>query len=70
MVEQRIIVEMIQASDTYSNWVSSNPIINSGRIVYDSTNKKMKIGDGVTPWKDLPYICNIDDLSVIDGGTY
>lgn len=65
MANNIIEVEMIQASDTYTNWVSSNPILKQGRISYDTTNKKIKIGDGITSWVNLPYI---DD--VIDGGTY
>jgi hypothetical protein len=62
MQEKKIRVDMIQANDTYANWVSSNPIFELGRISYDSTNKKMKIGDGVTPWSELPYISDFDDI--------
>lgn len=62
MQEKNIRVNMIQANDTYQNWVSSNPIFELGRISYDSTNNKMKIGDGVTPWNDLPYISDSKDI--------
>lgn len=49
-------------SDTESNWNSKNPILLQGEIGYDTTNKKFKIGDGDTKWKDLNYAANITDL--------
>lgn len=41
--------------DTESNWTSVNPVLLEGEIGYDTTNKKFKIGDGVTAWADLAY---------------
>lgn len=41
--------------DTASNWSSANPILAKNEVGYDETNKKFKIGDGVTPWNSLPY---------------
>lgn len=41
---------------TAARWAEVNPILEQGEpgFVYDSN--KLKIGDGVTPWNDLPYI--------------
>lgn len=41
---------------TAARWASVNPILEQGEpgFVYDSN--RLKIGDGVTPWNDLPYI--------------
>lgn len=41
---------------TAARWAEVNPILEQGEpgFVYDSN--LLKIGDGVTPWNDLPYI--------------
>lgn len=41
---------------TAARWTEVNPILEQGEpgFVYDSN--LLKIGDGVTPWNDLPYI--------------
>lgn len=41
---------------TSGRWSTVNPILANGEpgFVYDTN--KLKIGDGVTPWNDLPYI--------------
>ena len=41
--------------DTYQNWFDNNPILAEGEPSYDLTNKKLKIGDGTTTWRLLPY---------------
>lgn len=41
---------------TAARWAEVNPILEQGEpgFVYDQN--KLKIGDGVTAWNDLPYI--------------
>lgn len=39
--------------DTAANWSSTNPVLNNGEPGFDTTNKILKIGDGVTAWNDL-----------------
>jgi hypothetical protein len=41
---------------TEARWAELNPILDPGEpgFVYD--RNRLKIGDGVTPWNDLPYI--------------
>ena len=41
---------------TAARWEEVNPILKQGEpgFVYDEN--RLKIGDGVTPWRDLPYI--------------
>lgn len=50
---------VIQRNDTAANWQSVNPVLATGEIgiVIDGA-KGYKIGDGVTPWNDLPYPAN------------
>jgi len=45
--------------DTVANWYAANPTLASGElgIETDATPaQKMKIGDGVTLWRSLPYL--------------
>lgn len=42
--------------DTYANWESINPILSSGEITFDSTNNKIKVGNGTSHWLDLDYL--------------
>jgi len=42
--------------DTAANWASVNPVLASGQPGYDTTNKILKIGDGVTAWASLTGI--------------
>ena len=41
--------------DTTSAWSAANPILSSGEPGYNTTLKKLKIGDGVSHWADLDY---------------
>jgi hypothetical protein len=36
-------------------WSTANPILSSGEIGYDTTNKSFKVGDGTTLWNSLAY---------------
>lgn len=51
---------MWQRRDTPATWTSVNPTLADGEIgvereVADPETIKLKIGDGTTPWVDLPY---------------
>lgn len=41
---------------TAAAWSSANPILADGELGWDSTNAKVKVGDGVTNWNTLPYL--------------
>ena len=44
--------------DTSANWATSNPVLQLGELGFDTTNKRIKIGDGVTVWAALLYLSN------------
>ena len=49
--------------DSSTNWQTVNPILANGEFGKETDTGKIKNGDGVTAWNDLPY-CNSDvDLS-------
>ena len=37
-------------------WASRNPVLALQELGVETDTKKMKVGDGVTPWNDLPYM--------------
>lgn len=42
--------------DTAANWNTANPVLALGEAGYDTTNNKIKVGDGTTAWQDLEYL--------------
>lgn len=55
MAKKIVTAKMQVRNDTAAAWESKNPVLDVGEIGFDSTNKKTKIGDGVTPWIDLDW---------------
>ena len=41
--------------DTSSSWSNENPILSQGELGLETDTGKLKIGDGVHAWNDLPY---------------
>lgn len=39
-----------------ATWKEKNILLNAGEPGYELDTHKFKIGDGFTPWNDLPYI--------------
>ena len=40
----------------FVEWSGTNPVLANGELSLDTTSKLLKAGDGVTEWRDLPYI--------------
>lgn len=49
---------------TAAKWTELNLILAIGEPGFEYDTKKLKIGDGVTPWNDLPYIGSNDLYAV------
>lgn len=41
--------------DTAANWSSANPVLAVGEWGYETDQKRLKIGDGVTAWNQIAY---------------
>jgi len=52
--------------DIAANWRNSNPTLLVGEQGYETDERGLKFGDGVTPWNELPYFMG---LHAIDGGS-
>lgn len=48
-------VVMQQRRDTAEAWRTANPVLAAGQIGIEKDTTFMKIGDGTTPWRLLPY---------------
>jgi hypothetical protein len=56
--------------DTAANLALVNPVLASGEVAIDTTNKQLRIGDGITPWSALPGFVGIDTTgkhTLLDG---
>ena len=47
---------------TEARWDELNPILENGEPGYVYDSYKFKIGDGITPWRDLPYIDSKEEI--------
>jgi len=50
-------------ADQKLNWENGNPILAIGEFGFDIDSNALKIGDGVTHWRDLPYITNANGIT-------
>jgi len=69
--------QMQQRSGTTAQWAAADPVLLTAEIGVDTDIKRMKIGDGITPWSQLKFeggeeIETPDDILVyianLDGG--
>ena len=42
-------------SDVSANWLDANPILGPGEPGFELDTHQLKIGDGITHWKNLDY---------------
>ena len=57
----------ILRKDSLENWQTKNPVLLAGELSYvtdGEDNKKIKFGDGITPWNDLAYFSSGTDVEV------
>lgn len=47
---------MFQRRGATTDWETQNPMLSEGEIGYDTTHKRIKIGDGTNKWNNLPYL--------------
>lgn len=75
MATKTFNVKQIQRKDTAANWTSTNPVLSTGEIGFESDTGKFKIGDGTTAWTSLIYAVPVTsvngqtgDVTVAAGG--
>jgi len=53
-----MLLKPLITRDTTENWKQNNPILNDGEVGIErllTNDIKIKVGDGITPWNNLPY---------------
>ena len=57
MANERILDSKIQIrNDTAANWKAANPVLLKGELGIEIYTRKLKIGDGISPWTGLKYV--------------
>ena len=66
MTKEKIVKVVVQLKrDSLKQWEINNPILRAGEMSYVNDLGKCKIGDGKTPWVNLPYfLLETDDTSL------
>ena len=56
--------------DTAANWSSANPVLAQGELGVDTTNNKIRLGDGSTAWNSLtayPALTSAEQAALVAG---
>ena len=53
---------VVNRNDYQNVWIEKNPILLQGELGIERETRKIKIGDGVSTWDQLPY-ANVTDLN-------
>ncbi len=67
------LIRTLCITGTSAEWATHNIILAKGELGYDSTNKALKVGDGITPFLSLPAASTWASgaiLDNIDDGTF
>lgn len=49
-------ITILVRADTAEHWEEKDSLLRMREIGYDQTNRRFKVGDGTTTWKNLPYV--------------
>ena len=62
-------ITILVRADTAANWESKDSLLRMREIGYDQTNRRFKVGDGTTTWKNLSYVKPDVVNDLLTGGT-
>ena len=65
-LERVLRTQILLRNDTAERWSQFNPVLGKGEIGYENDTNKIKIGNNVDNWNDLPYF---GGEIVVDGKT-
>lgn len=65
MAEKEVNVKLRLRTDSAGNWLKANPVLLLGEIGIEADTGKIKIGDGTTVWRTLPY-CFVHKDEILD----
>ena len=50
-----------------TEWVNANPVLLLGELGYEIDSRRIKAGDGTTPWTSLDYTAGQEATNIIWG---
>lgn len=56
-----------QRRDNFAIWTMLNPVLMEGEAGHEKDTGRWKLGDGVTPYNDLPYKSGVDSVAGMTG---
>lgn len=59
MAQNQVNIRLVTRNDSAANWLTKNPVLLEGEMGIENDTRLIKVGDGVTAWKDLVYINDI-----------
>lgn len=66
MADKTINTRIQLRNDLAATWNSKNPVLKKGEIGIEIDTRKMKVGDGTTVWKALPYMgADVNDILAV-----
>ncbi len=65
MAEKTVNVKLRLRTDSAGNWLNTNPVLLLGEVGIEADTGKIKIGDGNTAWRTLPY-CFVRKEEILD----
>lgn len=60
----KAVIQLRRATE--QEWIEYNPIPRKGEPAYSTDVNKLKIGDGVTDWINLPYISSVTEEAIYE----
>ena len=60
------LIRTLCITGTSAEWATHNIILAKGELGYDSTNKALKVGDGITPFLSLPAASTWASGAILD----
>lgn len=67
----KAIIQLRRAKE--SEWIQKNPILRLGEPAYSTDVNKLKIGDGIRSWLEIPYLLQTEYeeiMELIEHGMY
>lgn len=62
----QIVIDRIQVKrGTAARWTELNYPLRTGEFGFETDTNKFKIGDGFTPWNDLDYFIDEDQIGIM-----
>lgn len=63
-MSKTLLSKIILRHDTAANWTLVNPVLLPGEIGIENVTSKLKIGNGIDQWTQLPYL--VSDITVAE----